>query len=101
VYFFSLSFLIELVTSIKHSINFSTTKLYTAHVYSNGISEETIGKALEKYNIPRHKVAILSKCFAYVGDKPWMQNPLEVKLLARKHEKALHKLIIGPGGQGK
>jgi hypothetical protein len=95
MYFFSLSFLIELVTSIKHSINFSTTELYTANIYSNG-------KAFEKYNIPRHKVAILSECFAYVGDKPRMQNPLEVKLLlARKHEKALHKLIIGPGDQGK
>jgi aryl-alcohol dehydrogenase-like predicted oxidoreductase len=46
----------------------------TANIYSNGVSEEIIGKALKRYNIPRHKVVILSKCFAYVGEEPWMQN---------------------------
>lgn len=32
-------------------------------MYSNGVSEEIIGKALKKYEIPRSKVVILSKCF--------------------------------------
>ena len=50
----------------------------TANIYSNGASEEIIGKALKKYNIPRHKVVILSKCFAYVGEEYWMQNPPEM-----------------------
>ncbi|KAI4090895.1 MAG: hypothetical protein LQ344_004422 [Seirophora lacunosa] len=34
----------------------------TANVYSNGVSEEIIGKAIKKYNLPRHKLVILSKC---------------------------------------
>jgi hypothetical protein len=49
--------------------------------YWNGVGKEIIGKVLKRYNIPRHKVVILSKCFAYVGDEPWMKDPPEVKLL--------------------
>lgn len=40
----------------------------TANAYSNGISEEIIGKALQKFSIPREKVIILTKCFLYVGE---------------------------------
>jgi len=40
----------------------------TADVYSNGRSEEIIGKALKQYNIPRNKVVILSKCYFGVSD---------------------------------
>ncbi|KAL8952965.1 MAG: hypothetical protein Q9222_001141 [Ikaeria aurantiellina] len=40
----------------------------TANVYSNGISEEIIGKAIKKYQIPREKLVILTKCFNWVGD---------------------------------
>lgn len=36
---------------------------FQADVYSNGRSEEIIGKALKQYNIPRQKVVILSKCY--------------------------------------
>lgn len=39
-------------------------------MYSNGASEVTIGKALKKYNIPREKVVILTKCFFAVGEEP-------------------------------
>jgi aryl-alcohol dehydrogenase-like predicted oxidoreductase len=41
----------------------------TANIYSNGASEKVIGKALKEYNIPRHKVIILTKCFAYIGEE--------------------------------
>jgi aryl-alcohol dehydrogenase-like predicted oxidoreductase len=41
----------------------------TADVYSNGASERIIGKALKKYNIPRSKVVILTKCYATVDDE--------------------------------
>lgn len=43
-------------------------------MYSNGVSEEIIGKAIKKYNIPRHKVVILSKCFGYVGEEPGIRT---------------------------
>jgi len=46
----------------------------TANVYSNGVSEEIIGKAIKKYNIPRNKVVILSKCFGYTGEQPGVRG---------------------------
>ncbi|KAF2083378.1 Aldo/keto reductase [Saccharata proteae CBS 121410] len=42
----------------------------TANIYSNGVSEEMIGKAIKKLNIPRNKVVILSKCWGTVGEEP-------------------------------
>jgi aryl-alcohol dehydrogenase-like predicted oxidoreductase len=35
----------------------------TSCSYSNGVSEEIFGKAIRKYNIPRHKLIILTKCY--------------------------------------
>jgi aryl-alcohol dehydrogenase-like predicted oxidoreductase len=40
----------------------------TANVYSNGVSEEIIAKAIEKYSIPRHKLIILTKCCGTVRE---------------------------------
>ncbi|KAL4932260.1 aldo/keto reductase [Aspergillus undulatus] len=67
----------------------------TADIYSHGISEEIIGKALKKYNIPRHRVVIMTKCFFGVDDEGnlppisassnnngWMVNRVG---LSRKH----------------
>ena len=54
----------------------------TANVYSNGVSEELIGKAIKKLNIPRHKLVILSKCFGTVGEEPGVVHiryPQEMK----------------------
>mgnify|MGYP002717965970 FL=1 len=38
-------------------------------MYSHGKSEEIVGKALKKYNIPRNRVVILTKCFFGVDDE--------------------------------
>ncbi|OAT05364.1 alcohol dehydrogenase [Blastomyces gilchristii SLH14081] len=40
----------------------------TAGLYSNGRAEEMIGKAIRKYDIPRHKLVIMSKCWAPVSE---------------------------------
>lgn len=65
----------------------------TANIYSNGASERIIAKAIEKYNIPRKNLVILSKCYFGVPDtmdhsirdpkegKMWVNN----KGLSRKH----------------
>ena len=42
--------------------------MYQADIYSHGISERIIGKALKQYNIPRSKVVILSKCYFGVDE---------------------------------
>lgn len=46
----------------------------TANVYSNGVSEEIIGKAIKKYELPRNKLVILSKCYGYVGEEPGIRG---------------------------
>jgi len=46
----------------------------TANVYSNGVSEEIIGKAIKKYEIPRHKLVILTKCYGTVGEEPKLRG---------------------------
>lgn len=48
----------------------------TANVYSNGESEKIVGKALKEYNIPRHKVVIMTKCFMAVGETPEVRHYL-------------------------
>lgn len=37
-------------------------------MYSNGVSEEIIGKAIKKYNIPRQKLNVLTKCYSVVSE---------------------------------
>lgn len=41
----------------------TNSEIEKADVYSNGRSEEIIGKALTKYTIPRNKVVIMTKCY--------------------------------------
>jgi aryl-alcohol dehydrogenase-like predicted oxidoreductase len=55
-----------LKAAFEHSIN----TWATANAYSNGISEEILGKAIKKFNIPREKLVIMTTCFLYVGDEP-------------------------------
>jgi len=40
----------------------------TANVYSAGVSEEIIGKAIKKFNIPRSKLVIMTKCKGLVSE---------------------------------
>lgn len=40
----------------------------TANVYSNGISEEIVAKAVSKYQISRHKLVIATKCCGTVRE---------------------------------
>lgn len=42
----------------------------TANIYSNGTSERIIGNAIQKYDIPRHEVVIMTKCFGPVAKQP-------------------------------
>ncbi|KAJ5664594.1 NADP-dependent oxidoreductase domain-containing protein [Penicillium macrosclerotiorum] len=41
----------------------------TSNVYSNGLSEEIIGKAMKKFEIPRQKLVIMTKCAFHVGEE--------------------------------
>ncbi|KAK4507127.1 hypothetical protein PRZ48_000861 [Zasmidium cellare] len=58
----------------------------TANVYSNGVSEEIIGKALKEYKIPREKVVILTKCYGYVGEEPGVRGIMYGQKIADSKE---------------
>ncbi|MCJ1303142.1 hypothetical protein MMC08_005949 [Hypocenomyce scalaris] len=58
----------------------------TANVYSNGVSEDIIGKAIKKYNLPRHKLVILSKCFGTVGEQPGLRHIAFQKEMANSRD---------------
>lgn len=53
---------------MKHAYDLGLNTWDTADTYSNGKSEEIIGKALKQYSIPRNKVVILSKCYFGVAE---------------------------------
>lgn len=53
---------------LHHAYSAGINTWDTADVYSMGLSEEIVGKALVQYKIPRHSVVILSKCFFGVVD---------------------------------
>ncbi|KZW00866.1 Aldo/keto reductase [Exidia glandulosa HHB12029] len=66
----------------------------TADTYSNGESEKLVRKAIEKYNIPRKKVVILTKCYFPVNEEDpgfsvlsWADRPELINQtgLSRKH----------------
>lgn len=54
-----------LEAAFKAGINFFDT----ANVYSNGVSEEILGKAIKKYNFPRENIVIATKLWAPVGKR--------------------------------
>ncbi|APA08165.1 hypothetical protein sscle_03g029350 [Sclerotinia sclerotiorum 1980 UF-70] len=58
----------EALPLLKHAYDLGLNTWDTADVYSNGRSEEIIGKALKQYSIPRSKVVILSKCYFGVAE---------------------------------
>ncbi|EMD68115.1 hypothetical protein COCSADRAFT_108232 [Bipolaris sorokiniana ND90Pr] len=53
----------ESLPLLEHAYKCGINTWDTADMYSHGISEKIIAKALKQYNIPRSKVVILSKCY--------------------------------------
>ncbi|KAI5121968.1 hypothetical protein M0805_002038 [Coniferiporia weirii] len=53
---------------LKAAWDRGVTTIDTANLYSNGESERIVAKFLKQYNIPRHRVLILTKCFWFVHD---------------------------------
>ncbi|KAH8800910.1 aldo-keto reductase-like protein [Xylogone sp. PMI_703] len=64
----------EALPLLKHAYDVGLNTWDTADAYSDGRSEEIIGKALKQYNIPRHRIVILTKCFFGVNE----EGPTEV-----------------------
>lgn len=56
----------------------------TANVYSMGESERIIAKAIKKYEIPRQKLIIMTKCFGTVLEDPVGKRPTQEELAVSK-----------------
>ncbi|QKX61387.1 uncharacterized protein TRUGW13939_08535 [Talaromyces rugulosus] len=48
----------------------------TANIYSNGDSERVIAQAIKEYNIPRHKLVLMTKAFSCVGEQQFHAYPI-------------------------
>lgn len=57
----------EALPLLKAAFDLGINTWDTANLYSNGRSEEIIGKAIKTYNIPREKVVLMTKCYYHVG----------------------------------
>ncbi|KAL3423779.1 hypothetical protein PVAG01_05526 [Phlyctema vagabunda] len=64
---------------LKYAYDVGLNTWDTADVYSSGRSEEIIGKALKKYEIPRNRVVILSKCYFGVADDGTQPSIMSVR----------------------
>lgn len=64
----------EALPLFEHAYKLGINTWDTADVYSMGRSEELVGKALKKYNIPRERVVIMSKCYFGVADDGTMPS---------------------------
>lgn len=58
----------EALELIKMAWDAGINFIDTADVYSNGESERIIAKAIKKFNIPRDRLVIATKCFMPVFD---------------------------------
>ncbi|KIA75391.1 hypothetical protein HK57_00110 [Aspergillus ustus] len=54
---------------LQYAFNQGINTWDTANVYSNGLSEEIIGKAMQRYRIPRRKVVIMTKVGRIMSDE--------------------------------
>ncbi|CAO2655156.1 Nn.00g102200.m01.CDS01 [Neocucurbitaria sp. VM-36] len=48
----------------------------TANVYSNGDSERVIAQAIKEYNLPRHKLVLMTKAWSCVGEEQFHAYPI-------------------------
>ncbi|KAG8927826.1 hypothetical protein FRC01_006881 [Tulasnella sp. 417] len=52
---------------IKAAYDMGINAFDTANVYSNGLSEVILGKAIKKYNLPRDEIVVMTKLWGTVG----------------------------------
>lgn len=55
------------IEHIKIAYDLGINAFDTANVYSNGLSEVIVGKAIKKYNLPRDEIVIMTKVYGTVG----------------------------------
>ncbi|KAI0697110.1 aryl-alcohol dehydrogenase [Cerioporus squamosus] len=86
----------EAIKHIKYAYEHGIQTFDTANVYSNGLSEVALGKAIKELNLPRDELVIMTKVYNPVPSDPSMnlvalgKKPIDVGIinqhgLNRKH----------------
>ncbi|KAJ7230909.1 NADP-dependent oxidoreductase domain-containing protein [Mycena haematopus] len=60
----------EATKHIKAAYDAGINTFDTADGYSNGLSEEILGRAIKKHNLPRDEIVVMTKLFLAVSKKP-------------------------------
>lgn len=60
----------EGIKHIKFAYDAGIQTFDTANVYSNGLSEVILGKAIKQHNLPRDEIVVMTKLFGTVGRTP-------------------------------
>ncbi|KAI9066907.1 Aldo/keto reductase [Trametes sanguinea] len=60
----------EALKHIKYAYDQGITTFDTANVYSNGLSEVILGKAIKQFNLPREELVIMTKVYFPVAAEP-------------------------------
>ncbi|KAJ7644828.1 Aldo/keto reductase [Roridomyces roridus] len=55
---------------IKAAYDAGINAFDTAETYSNGLSEEVLGRAIKEHNLPRDEIVVLTKCFMGISRDP-------------------------------
>ncbi|KAF7965585.1 hypothetical protein HWV62_42695 [Athelia sp. TMB] len=90
----------EGIAHIKAAYDAGINTFDTANVYSNGLSEVILGKAIKKHNLNRDEIVVMTKVFFTVGHTPEAKDTPESggyvnqRGLSRKHifESVAHSL---------
>lgn len=65
---YSITYTLQALPLLKAAYDRGINTWDTANIYCNGASEVIVGKAIKKYNIPRHKIVVMTKCHWAVGE---------------------------------
>ncbi|KAJ8495280.1 hypothetical protein ONZ45_g1792 [Pleurotus djamor] len=64
----------EALKHLKFAYDHGIQTFDTADVYSNGVSEVILGKAIKQFNFPRDEIVVMTKLFGAVGKEPSFQG---------------------------
>ncbi|KAJ6485422.1 NADP-dependent oxidoreductase domain-containing protein [Mycena vitilis] len=74
---------------IKAAYDAGINAFDTANAYSNGVSEEVLGRAIKKHNLPRDEIVVLTKVFLPLAKDPgetlWGSTDLDNKGYANQY----------------
>ncbi|KAH9042776.1 aryl-alcohol dehydrogenase [Lactarius pseudohatsudake] len=88
----------EAIEHVKFAYEHGVNTFDTADIYSHGLSEVYLGKAIKVLNLPREEIVVMTKLFGAVGkigDGPtWMTPPAELDKVGFVNQQGLSRKHI-------